>query len=115
MVTKEVEEGRTCALLAYLLIGIIWYFADEKMKKNAFAKFHVKQGLILLIVGIIWQIAWSIVGSILMVATTFVLAPIVTLGFYVPLVWAIIGIVRAVNGKQQELPLIGSYAKIFTF
>ncbi len=111
----KAENATTCAALSYILIGIIWYFVDEKLKKNAFVKFHVKQGLVLLIAGIAWQIAWGIVGSILLVVSMFVLAPIVSLGFYVPLVWAIIGIIKAVNGKQAELPVIGSYAKIFKF
>jgi len=30
--SKDIADGKICAILAYLLIGIIWYFVDEKMK-----------------------------------------------------------------------------------
>ena len=56
----SVENEKVCAILSYLLIGIIWYFADEKMKKSNFAKFHVKQGIVLFIAGIIVSIVYGI-------------------------------------------------------
>ena len=28
------DNAKVAAILAYLLIGIIWYFADEKIKKK---------------------------------------------------------------------------------
>jgi len=45
--TKDVEQGKACAILAYFFVGIIWFFVDEKLKKNEFAKFHAKQAMIL--------------------------------------------------------------------
>ena len=106
MATKEVEQGRACALLAYLLVGIIWYFADEKMKKNAFAKYHVKQGLVLLIV---WVIIWIVSIPLFFLFWLFWIIEIVLI------VLMILGIINAVNGKQKELPIIGTFAKSFTF
>ena len=38
------SNNKLCAALSYLLIGIIWYFADEKMKSSSFAKFHFQLG-----------------------------------------------------------------------
>ena len=35
---KEIEQGKGCAALGYILVGIIWYFADEQMKKNNYVK-----------------------------------------------------------------------------
>lgn len=101
------EEGKLVAILAYLLVGIIWYFADEKMKKNTFAKFHTKQGIILIISWIIVSVIWNIlpwglywVASILEV----VLA-----------IFAILGIINAINGQEKEMPIIGQFAKSLTF
>ncbi|MCD4705731.1 DUF4870 domain-containing protein, partial [bacterium] len=89
----------------YLLIGVIWYFADEKMEKNNFVKFHVKQGLVLLIL--------SLGGAILLnMLFLFWLIPLYNL---VILVFVIIGIINANNEKKKELPLIGQFAKKFTF
>jgi uncharacterized membrane protein len=76
------------------------------MKDDAFTKFHVKQGLVLIVTGIIISIcSWvPIVGWI---ASTF--------GGLAVLIWVIIGIVNALNGKTKELPFIGQFAKEFDF
>jgi len=106
MVSKDIEQGKTCAILSYLLIGIIWYFADDKMRKNAFAKYHVKQGLVLLIV---WVVIWIISIPLFFLFWLFWIIEIVLL------VLMILGIINAVNNKKAPLPIIGQFAKIFTF
>lgn len=106
--SKDVETGKACAILAYLLVGIIWYFADDKMKKNGFAKFHTKQGLVLLITSIIISIA----GTIIPFIGWFVILP---LGQLFVLVLLIFGIINAANGKEKDLPLIGKFAEKFEF
>jgi len=104
--SNTVEDGKICAILAYLLLGIIWYFADDKMKKNDFAGFHVKQALILIIV--------SFVGSIAL-GMTFVLAWLIPLYQLIVFVFVVMGIINAYNGQKKELPLIGQFAKKFKF
>ena len=47
MVNKNIENEKLVAILAYFIIGIILYFAEEKMKKSALATFHTKQVLTL--------------------------------------------------------------------
>jgi uncharacterized membrane protein len=118
--TESVNNGKACAALSYILIGIIWYFFDEKMKQNSFVKFHVKQGLVLLIAWIIYSIVLSIIFSALFVplmfgGMMFGLIGILRLLNLVPWVFAIIGIINAVGGNQKELPIIGKYASKFTF
>lgn len=100
---EMVEKGKACSILAYLLVGIIWYFADESMKKNEFAKFHVKQGLLLLIT----SIAVNIIGSIIPFLGWFIILP---LGSVAVLVLFVIGILNAVNGEKKPLPVIGQHA-----
>lgn len=117
---KEVENGKVCALLSYLLIGIIWYFVDEKMKKNHFVKYHVKQGLVLLIASIIYDIVLGIIVGIIVVPLMFIgvgiaLMMVVNVLYYVPLVLAIIGIINSLNGKTKELPIVGKFADKLNF
>jgi uncharacterized membrane protein len=102
------DDGKLCAFLAYILIGIIWYFADEKMKKNSFVKFHVKQGLVLLITSLII----NIVGSMVPFVGWFIILP---LGGLLTLILWIIGIINVLNGKENPLPIIGGFAKKLTF
>lgn len=116
---KEIEEGKVCAILAYIfwIVGILWYFMDEKMKKNEFAKFHVKQGIMLVIASTIFTFAVMILFFILMITIIGMLLVIpLMLLFFLPTVWTIIGIVYAVKGERKPLPWIGEYAeKWFNF
>ncbi|MBW2980890.1 DUF4870 domain-containing protein [Candidatus Woesearchaeota archaeon] len=105
------KHTNLCAILAYLLVGIIWYFVDDKMKKDKFVKFHVKQAIVLMVAWILWSVAVGILMSI----TMFLLAPLMNLLMLVPWVFVVLGIVNAINNKQKELPLIGKYAKKLTF
>lgn len=105
---KNEDTGKLCAVLSYFLVGIIWYFADETMKTKELAKFHVKQSLVLLIISIVLQV----VGTVLPIIGWFIILPLASLFTFI---WAIIGIVYAVNGEMKELPLIGGYAKKFNF
>lgn len=109
-VDKTVEDGKLCAILAYLLVGIIWYFADDKMKKNKFAKFHVKQGLVFFIAAIIVGIVDGFLVWIPIIGWLAITILHITL-----LVLFIVGLVNSANGKKKPLPIIGSYAKKFTF
>lgn len=104
------DNKKLASILSYLLLGIIWYFADKSLQKDSNVKFHVKQGLTLFIFAIIWSIFLSFLGSIL-----FFIWGLIGLLSYVPLILAIIGIINAVNGKKKELPLIGQFGKKFTF
>jgi uncharacterized membrane protein len=98
------NDGKTCAILSYLLVGIIWYFADEEMKKSDFAKFHVKQAIILLAASLLLSAALS---------ATIVLFIFVPLANLAAVVLMIIGIVNAANGDKKELPFIGQLAGRF--
>lgn len=108
--SDDAGNAKACAVLSYLLIGLIWYLIDENMKKNSYVKFHVKQGLVLLITAIII----SIVGAVLMVIPVLGWIAYYILQLLI-LVLVIIGIINAASDKQNELPVIGSFGKIFTF
>lgn len=99
--SSKSSSNKGCAILSYLLIGIIWYFVDNKMKKDSFVKFHVKQGLGLLILDIIV----CIIAGIPILG--WIIAPILNI---IVLVLLIVGIINAANNKEKELPIIGKYA-----
>ncbi len=91
-------------VLAYLGILIIIPFLMAK--DDPFVKFHIKQGLLLVIV----EVAIWVLGSAMWQLWT-----ILSLVNLAAIVFSIIGIVNVVQGNQKELPLIGSLSKNFTF
>lgn len=93
------------AVLAYILF-FVPLLTDAK--NDPFVKFHVKQGLVLLLTGF----AVSIIGSFLPIIGWLIILP---LGSIMVLVLWIVGVVRALGGEERELPLVGSFAKYFTF
>lgn len=105
----DVEQGKICAILAWFFpIGLIWFFVDENMKKNKFAGFHVKQSLVLAIVAIII----NVVGTIIPVLGWFIILPI---GNLLVFVFFIIGLIKAIQGEEKELPIIGKFGEKFKF
>ena len=78
------------------------------MQKNSFVRFHVKQGLVLLITSIII----NVVGTVVPFIGWFIILPLGSI--FVIVLW-ILGIVNAVNGNKNKLPVIGGFADKFTF
>jgi len=115
--SDETNEGIGCAILSYILIGIIWFFVDEKMKKNNFAKSHVKQALVLLIAGIIVWIPLSILAVIIgWIPGINFLILIIELAFMIVffVLW-LMGVIAAATSKEKELPIIGKFAAKLAF
>ena len=96
----EVEQAKPTVWLAYL--GILFLIPLLTQKENAFAKFHVKQGIILTILAVdVWVIAWIpfvgwLVGLVVWV--------------YI-LVMIIMGIVNSLGGKYWKMPVLGGLAQ----
>lgn len=99
-------KRRWCAALSYLIVGLIWYFFDDQMKKDSFVKYHVKQGLVLLISVIILQVLLTLMAFLMLIW--------LLLGLFL-FVIGLIGVVYALEHKEKSMPLIGKYAKNFTF
>ncbi|WP_425639177.1 DUF4870 domain-containing protein [Algoriphagus yeomjeoni] len=93
-------EGKTEAILAYItVIGLIIAFVMNNEKKYPFAKYHIKQslglvvlGLILVLISLIPIIGWIVylLGLVLMVY-----------------MW-VMGLIHAVNGRMESIPILGS-------
>ncbi|MDB5244476.1 MAG: hypothetical protein JWN18_346 [Parcubacteria group bacterium] len=101
-----VHKNTLMAALAYLgILVIIPYLAA---KDDSFVKFHIKQGLVLLVIeAVVWVLGTIFWGYGMMF---WALIRIINLG---TLIISIIGIVNAVQGNEKELPLVGQYGRNF--
>lgn len=93
---EDIKKNKIYAVLAYLgvLVLIPVFFAKE----SKFARFHANQGLVLFLIEIIAIPVLGIIfkGWILKIISA------------ICLVFAVMGIIYAVQGKAKELPLIGN-------
>lgn len=97
---QEIESGKAMAIIAYLIVLIPLFAA----KDNRFARFHTNQGLILLILAILYSIVYKVILWIF--GFGFILTIVGLVGLVIT-VLCIIGIVNAAGGKAKELPVIG--------
>lgn len=98
------QKNITMAVLAYIVFFVPLL---TSAKNDPFVKFHVKQGLVLLITGLICGIIIDVLPGV-----TLIIAPVLDIAL---LVLTILGISNASKGKEKELPIIGKYAKEFKF
>ena len=98
------EHKTLMGILAYLGILIIIPFLMAK--DDPFVQFHIKQGLVLVVV----EVAVWVVGMAMW--QLWMILQIVNLAM---IVLSIVGIVNVVQNSQKELPLVGSFARMFTF
>lgn len=95
------QKNTLMAVLSY--IGPLVIVSYLTAKDDAFVKFHIRQGVVLFVI----EIAISIISSMFMFGGLYMIAQFANLGV---LILSIIGIVNAVQGKEQELPLVGHLA-----
>lgn len=90
------------AIVAYILF-FVPLLTDAK--KDPFVKFHVKQGIVVFALAVILWVVRMIVPWYWLFRLYW-LFDLVGLAI---IVFAIIGIVNAANGKQEKLPLVGQF------
>jgi uncharacterized membrane protein len=108
--TVHHAEGKNpMAFLAYLWILIlIPFFTDAK--NDPFVKYHLQQGIVLIIFDAVGWFLGFFIGWIPLIGGL-----IIGLWWLASLILVIIGLVNVANGKEQELPFIGQYARNFKF
>jgi uncharacterized membrane protein len=79
-------------------------------KDDSFVKFHVKQGTVLFITVLVTGVVGNVISKIPFFGNY--LFWVINLGLIV--IW-IIGILNALNGKEEPLPIIGKYAEMLKF
>ncbi|MBQ3126246.1 MAG: zinc ribbon domain-containing protein [Clostridia bacterium] len=92
---KDIADNKVMAILAYLSWLVLIPLLVSPAKDSPYVRFHVNQGLILFIAGLISGVlSFICIGAILGV---------------VCFVFMIIGIINAANGQAKELPWIGKF------
>ncbi|MCM4166188.1 Magnetosome protein MmsF [Arenibacter antarcticus] len=98
---NTINEGKTMAIVSYIfVIGLLIAFIVNSNKKNAFVQFHIEQSLR------VWIL--SIALSILLFGLSMIGVAFLGILKWVPLVFAVLGIINANNGKVEKLPVIGT-------
>ena len=103
--TPSSSKNTSMAAVAYFLF-FVPLLTDAK--DDPFVKYHVKQGLLLLILGIIVSIFNSIIGRIPFIG--WIVSFVLGVGMFV--LW-LLGLMNALNGKQEPVPVVGQYAEEF--
>jgi len=98
------EKNTLMGILSY--IGPLVIVSYLSAKDDPFVKFHIKQGLVLLVI----EVAAWVIG--MMVWPLMLLLNLVNIAAFV---LSIVGIINVVKGLEKELPLVGKYSKYATF
>lgn len=104
---QDIASNKIMAILAYL--GLFWLIPFLAAKQSAFARYHVKQGFLVICA----QIGYEFIAALLSL-----ILPIAFLLWIIRLaIWsmAIVGIVNAATGRARELPFIGKISSKFNF
>jgi len=101
------SDSKLFAFLGVFLTLIGFVIVILTRKKDKYAMFYAKQGLVL---GIAW-VAVSVL-SMVPVIGWFIIAPV---GTILLLILWIIGIVNSLSGNMKPVPVIGKFADKFEF
>ncbi len=106
---QDIEKNKFMAILAYF--GILVIIPILAAKDSKYARFHSNQGLILCIAAILYSVAYSILSSIILSISwrLYWLVSIISVLGLAFLIWFVLGIINAAQGKAKELPLIGHF------
>lgn len=100
--THEYHKNTGMAVVAYLLF-FVPLLTDAK--DDPFVKFHVKQGFVVFLASVL-------VSVLSFIPPVMLFSWILHIGI---LILAILGIINALNHKEEPLPLIGQFADRFNF
>jgi uncharacterized membrane protein len=112
------SQVNTMALLSYL--GPLCLVPLLTGEKDEFAKFHLRQGMVLFIgEAILWVVFYIFLGAMGWSWGTWglysLLSTVESLAYLGLGVLSVVGIVNVVNGQQKELPVVGKFAGKITF
>ncbi len=104
---NDINQNKGKSVFCYLTL-ILWLVPFLAWRKSEFVRFHLNQGLNIILCGVI-------LGAFDRLIITFLHPGLITgiWGFVYSIAWVILlafrilGIVNAVNGQAKEIPLIG--------
>ena len=102
----DIENNKILALFSYL--GILFIIPLIAAPNSKYARFHANQGIVLFICEAVYGIVIGIITAVFNAIGLGIIASLISLAGLVFVVFMIIGIMNAVNGKAEELPVIGS-------
>ncbi|MBE7005567.1 MAG: zinc ribbon domain-containing protein [Ruminococcaceae bacterium] len=102
---NDIQQNRVMGVLSYL--GILVLIPLFAARESPFARFHCNQGIVLALAEVILSFAVRIFGRLPLVG--WIIRLVGGLGGLALFVFAIMGIVNAINGKAKELPLVGGF------
>lgn len=95
-------DKKTLSIISYVtIIGWLIAYFSSKDKRESLVSYHLKQGLGIFIVAVIFNIAFTIIASIV--------PSLAFLGLvgYAFLIFMVFGIINAMNEKETPIPVIG--------
>lgn len=103
----DIQNNKLMAALAYM--GILVLIPLFGAKESRFARYHARQGLILLIAEIVFSVCYCILSFVVLSISwrMYFIVRIVGMLSYTFLILAVIGISNAVSGRVKKLPVIG--------
>ena len=97
---KNTETGKTAAITSYILgIGVFIAMSMNSEDKNAFASFHIRQGLGITLTFISLGLIISHFDSLMISAPMWI---------FVLVLWSY-GITSAIKGETRPVPLLGNF------
>lgn len=101
---QDIQNNKAMGILAYISWLVLIPLLAAKDSK--FARFHCNQGLVLAIAEIAVWVVFGILSGFPLIGRIFgIIEGLISL---VCLIFAVLGIINAANGKAKELPIIGS-------
>lgn len=101
---EEIEQGKTMAVVAYLIFFVPLLMDD--MRKNKFVMFHTEQSIVIFIVNLA-GIVLGTIGSMFCIGVVFYLINLFAFVLF------IMGIMNALNGQVKPLPVVGQFGEKF--
>lgn len=105
---SDIRNDKVMAILAYL--GCLVLIPMFVAKDSRFVKYHIRQGLILLLTEMIFYVGYCILSfTILSISWNlyFIVKAVGIIRYLFP-VLTVVGIINAANGKKKTLPVIGN-------
>ena len=97
---NKTETGKTAAITSYILgIGVFKAMSMNSEDKNAFASFHIRQGLGITLTFISLGLIISHFDSLMISAPMWI---------FVLVLWSY-GITSAIKGETRPVPLLGNF------
>ena len=108
---NDIQTGKGMSVLSYL--GLLWlipFFVNTR-RNNPYVRFHINQGLILLIISLIIQVIGAVVCAVLDFFWLGFISSIVGVAVdfiqFIIFAFEILGIVNVLKNTAKELPFIG--------